>query len=895
MIPSCSSPPRWWRSPSRGCSCRCCGAARRGVAREASNVAILRDQLRELDADLATGTMPRDRYEQARRELEQRAFEESQRVRQRRGARPRNRRRGRPRSSPARSPSRRCCSMSRSATTTHSRRSRAQRATAAPSTRSRAQEIEAMAAKLAARLEKRARQRRGWVMLARTYYALNRHADAARAFDRAMALIPDNADLLADYADALGAAEGGLRGKSLELIERALKADPTHWKALALAGTAAFNRKDYKSAVAYWERMKATVPPASPLAGSIDASIAEARELGGLKADGGRTASPPATGDAEAAPLRRPLPRAAAAHGATIAGTVSLAPALAAQGGADGHRVHLRARGRGPEDAARDPAEAGEGSARSPSRSTTRWRWRRTSRCRTSLRSSSARACRNRETPRRRAATSKGSRRRSRSARQASPSSSTARCPDLVGEDAVDEHARQHRCRRASSSAPGFPGSRSAFDLQRRGLAVEVLDAGSAAGGVIGTIHRDGALYETGPNSALDSTPLINELLDALGIRDERIEANAVAATRYIVRDGRLVPLPTSPGAFLMQLGVHAGRQVPPLARTVRRAGAARRRGIVAAFARRRLGDRVSRLRDRPVRRGCLLPGIRSGSRSPPRFPALHALEQKYGSLIRGQIRRRANAGEAAGKAANRGRQLLVPQRHADADRRARAGGARVTTGVSIGRLERMPTAVGPDRHAGRRTLRAAREKRRACGSGVRGGHLVRALAPAAAQGARRDPLRDARDRRHRLSPCRHRASARGFRFPRPEAGAAKDPGVALLEQHVRGPRPGETVLLTSFVGGVRHPELPAGPDAELAAIVHGELPALVGAAAIRSGPRSPAGPTRFRNTISAIASGCARSRTRSARCPGFGSAPTIAAAFRSATASSRRTRRRMP
>jgi len=52
-----------------------------GIAREVSNVAILRDQLRELDADLATGTMPRDRYEQSKRELEDRAIEESREVR----------------------------------------------------------------------------------------------------------------------------------------------------------------------------------------------------------------------------------------------------------------------------------------------------------------------------------------------------------------------------------------------------------------------------------------------------------------------------------------------------------------------------------------------------------------------------------------------------------------------------------------------------------------------------------------------------------------------------------------------------------------------------------------------------------------------------------------------
>jgi cytochrome c-type biogenesis protein CcmH len=76
-------------------------------------------------------------------------------------------------------------------------------------------------------------------MLARTYYALQRNDDAVKAFDRAVALRPDDAGLLADYADALAATQGGITGKPLALVERALKADPTQWKALALAGTAA--------------------------------------------------------------------------------------------------------------------------------------------------------------------------------------------------------------------------------------------------------------------------------------------------------------------------------------------------------------------------------------------------------------------------------------------------------------------------------------------------------------------------------------------------------------------------------------------------------------------------------------------------------------------------------
>ena len=303
-----------------------------GVAREASNVAILRDQLRELAADLATGTMPRDQYEQAKRELEQRVLEESKAI---------------PNvlSAPSQSAAWTAAILGGAipiaalllyvALGNHD----AFAPTAARGTTSGAdhevtpQQVEAMALSLAAKLEKEPGNVDGWVMLARTYYAMNRHAEAARAFDRAVALVPDNADLLADYADTLGASEGGLRGKSLELIERALKADPTHWKALALAGTAAFNRKDYKQAVDYWERMKKTVPPDSPIAGSVDASIAEARELGGLKA-GPTSASPalaaaPVGGTAKGSPTPAPAPQSSALSGATVAGTVKLSPALA--------------------------------------------------------------------------------------------------------------------------------------------------------------------------------------------------------------------------------------------------------------------------------------------------------------------------------------------------------------------------------------------------------------------------------------------------------------------------------------------------------------------------------------------------------------------------------------
>jgi cytochrome c-type biogenesis protein CcmH len=69
-------------------------------------------------------------------------------------------------------------------------------------------------------------------------------------------LVPDEPNVLVDYADALGATQQSLQGKPTELVMQALKLDPANWKGLALAGTAAFDRNDYKQAVAYWEHLK---------------------------------------------------------------------------------------------------------------------------------------------------------------------------------------------------------------------------------------------------------------------------------------------------------------------------------------------------------------------------------------------------------------------------------------------------------------------------------------------------------------------------------------------------------------------------------------------------------------------------------------------------------------
>lgn len=186
-----------------------------------------------------------------------------------------------------------------------------------------AAQIEAMTAKLAARLKEQPDDADGWAMLGRSYAVIDRHDQAAAAFKQAMTLRPDDAAVLADYADALAVVNGrNLEGEPSRLIDRALKIDPNNLKALALAGSAAFYRKDYAGALRHWEKM-AQIAPNSEFVQQIQGGIDEAR---------GRLGGPTvAAAPAQPAPPASPAPIA----GGSISGTVTLAAALAGKASPD--------------------------------------------------------------------------------------------------------------------------------------------------------------------------------------------------------------------------------------------------------------------------------------------------------------------------------------------------------------------------------------------------------------------------------------------------------------------------------------------------------------------------------------------------------------------------------
>ena len=240
-------------------------------SRKDSNVSIYRDQLRELEADRAAGTLADADYQSARMELEARLLEDAV-----------------PDAAPTHSSSRALLVTIALAVPLCAAALYAVVGTPGaigPRSDPHAfdeQQLVTLVERLAARMRENPDDPEGWKLLGRSYAALGRFPEAFDAYAKAALRKPRDAGLLADMADVLATMRPTrLQGEPEKLVLRALEIDPKNLKALALAGTAAFDRKDFDGAVRHWSRMLALVEPNSEDARQIQASIAEARSLGG--------------------------------------------------------------------------------------------------------------------------------------------------------------------------------------------------------------------------------------------------------------------------------------------------------------------------------------------------------------------------------------------------------------------------------------------------------------------------------------------------------------------------------------------------------------------------------------------------------------------------------------
>jgi len=184
----------------------------------------------------------------------------------------------------------------------------------------------------------------------------------------------------------------------------------------------------------------------------------------------------------------------------------------------------------------------------------------------------------------------------------------------------------------------GISGLAAALGITERGLSVRLLERESEVGGTMKTVREDGFLVETGPNSALETTPLIGEIVRTCGLTEKFLYANPVGRNRYVLRSGILHALPLSPlellttHLFSFSAKLRLLRE-PFIGRTLHEES-------VADFVIRRIGREFLDYAVDPFVAGIYAArpdqlSVRAA------FPKLHALEEKYGGLIKGMIQGR--------------------------------------------------------------------------------------------------------------------------------------------------------------------------------------------------------------------------------------------------------------
>ncbi|MEK6650606.1 MAG: protoporphyrinogen oxidase [Bacteroidota bacterium] len=374
----------------------------------------------------------------------------------------------------------------------------------------------------------------------------------------------------------------------------------------------------------------------------------------------------------------------------------------------------------------------------------------------------------------------------------------------------------------------GITGLATAWWLRKRGFEVLVLDQAEEPGGTMRTVSDAGWLIETGPNSALETTPLFQVLFEDLGLSGEVVYGNASANKRFILRDGRLHVLPMSAPAFLgSKLWSTAGKVRLLLEPFIGRASSEE---TIAQFVRRRLGREFLDYAINPF-----VAGVYAGDPEQlsvqAAFPKLHALEREYGSLIVGQIRgarKRARRAEQSKDRARlfsfRGGMQTLPKSLADKLGTAYRGNAKVESVQAYGQGYMLDLGDGRGRIMARCVVTAAPTRQT--------GRLLQDLEPSIApllESIPYPPVAEVFLGFHR-DAVSHPLDGFGFLVPTVERRRIL--GTLWSSTLFPGRAPEGHVALTTFVGGSRQPLLAGLPDDQLLDAVIGDLSAVLGISA---------------------------------------------------------------
>jgi len=184
----------------------------------------------------------------------------------------------------------------------------------------------------------------------------------------------------------------------------------------------------------------------------------------------------------------------------------------------------------------------------------------------------------------------------------------------------------------------GITGLTTAYWLKKSGFNVKVLESNDEVGGNIKTQKHFNFIFDTGPNSGLETTPLIKQLVDELNLQEEFVYANKQASKRYILKNNVLHPLPMNPKDFITTKLFSSKAKIRILMEPFIGKSKDGYYQSVAEFVRRRLGQEFLDYAINPFVSG-VFAGDPENLSVKSAFPKLYRLEEVYGGLFKGMIK----------------------------------------------------------------------------------------------------------------------------------------------------------------------------------------------------------------------------------------------------------------
>jgi oxygen-dependent protoporphyrinogen oxidase len=372
----------------------------------------------------------------------------------------------------------------------------------------------------------------------------------------------------------------------------------------------------------------------------------------------------------------------------------------------------------------------------------------------------------------------------------------------------------------------GVAGLTAAYRLKRRGIRVAVYEASDRAGGVILTERREGYLAELGPNSLMAGAGSLADVLSQLGLDASRVEAQRDARKRYIVRKSKLVALPTSPSQILTTRLLSNGAKLAIFGEPLVEPGDSPMEESVATFVRRRFNQEVLDYIANPFIAG-IFAGDPEQLSARHALPRLHDLEHTHGSVVKALGRMMQAVPGEPGSPPGTGLISFAGGLREIPDALARELRSEIRFKAPVTQLRRGPKGwtVSAAYQASELYDGVIYAAPAHCADDVElafeGGDRLKTITsithpPVAvlALGFRRE------DVAHRLD---------GFGFLVPDVERRNVLGVVFSSTVFPGRVPAGHVLLTAFVGGVRHPDLANADLSTLTARVLDDLRLLLG------------------------------------------------------------------